>query len=162
MISRVPQKVFDRLFDPSLVTIMGLPPKDPNNDEEDEEDDEDESEEKRAVVGQPDEWPSKVKVAILLVTVTVASAVVADTGWKRIEINISPAHGRGGISLIGPVSDIALPLSLDLVLKIYSHPWPRAVMAVTHRQLAEHRHPMWSMFRCLLAPFSLLALTCSK
>ena len=41
MISRLPQKIFDRLFDPSLVTIRGLPPKDPNNDEEDEEDQED-------------------------------------------------------------------------------------------------------------------------
>jgi hypothetical protein len=57
MISRVPQKVFDRLFDPSLVTIMGLPPKDPSNDEEDEEDEQDEpdDEEEPAVIRDPDE-----------------------------------------------------------------------------------------------------------
>ena len=48
VISRVPQRVFDRLFDPSLVTIVGLPPKDPNNDEEDEEDEQDEPDEQGA------------------------------------------------------------------------------------------------------------------
>ena len=29
MITRVQPKVFDRLFDASLVTLMGLPPKEP-------------------------------------------------------------------------------------------------------------------------------------
>lgn len=53
MISHIPQK-FDRLFDPSLVTIMGLPPKDPNDDDEDEQDD-GEEEEEPAVIREPDE-----------------------------------------------------------------------------------------------------------
>jgi hypothetical protein len=43
----------------SIGTVLGLPPKDPDNyddeDEEDEEDDEDESEEEPAVVREPDE-----------------------------------------------------------------------------------------------------------
>jgi hypothetical protein len=30
VVTRLPQRVLDRLFDASLVTIMGLPPKDPN------------------------------------------------------------------------------------------------------------------------------------
>ena len=62
MISRVPQRVFDRLFDASLVTIMDLPPKDPLDDddenEEDKEDDddgEDEEDEEPAVIREPGE-----------------------------------------------------------------------------------------------------------
>ena len=57
MISRVPQKVFNELFYPSLVTIMRLPPKDPNDDDEDEkdEDDGDDEEEEPAVIREPDE-----------------------------------------------------------------------------------------------------------
>jgi hypothetical protein len=40
----------------SIGTVLGLPPKDPDNDDdEDEEDDEDESEEEPAVVREPDE-----------------------------------------------------------------------------------------------------------
>jgi hypothetical protein len=52
-----PQKFFDRLFDPRLVTIVGLPPKDPSDDEEDEEDEQDgsEEEEEPAVIREPDE-----------------------------------------------------------------------------------------------------------
>jgi hypothetical protein len=38
MISRVPQRVFDRLFDASLITIMGLPLKDPHEDDDEDED----------------------------------------------------------------------------------------------------------------------------
>ena len=48
MITRVPPKVFDRLFDASLVTIMGLPPKDPHDDDEEED-------EKPVVIREPDE-----------------------------------------------------------------------------------------------------------
>jgi hypothetical protein len=57
MTSRVPQMVLDLLFDRSLVTVMGLPPEDPNDDEEDEEDEQDEpeKEEEPAVVREPDE-----------------------------------------------------------------------------------------------------------
>ena len=57
MISRVPQKVLTWLVDSSLVTIMGLPPKDPHDDDEDEEDEEgdDEEEEEPAVIREPDE-----------------------------------------------------------------------------------------------------------
>jgi len=58
MISRVQQKVSAWLIDPSLVPIMGLPPKDPDDDEDDnEEDDEDdgEEEEEPAVIREPDE-----------------------------------------------------------------------------------------------------------
>ena len=47
MITRVPPKVFDRLFDASLVTIMGLPPKDPHDDEEEED-------EKPVVIREPE------------------------------------------------------------------------------------------------------------
>jgi len=47
MITRVPPKVFDRLFDASLVTIMGLPPKDPHDDDEEED-------EKPAVIREPE------------------------------------------------------------------------------------------------------------
>jgi hypothetical protein len=43
-------------IDSSLVTILGLPPKDPeDDDDEDEENDEDEGEEEPAVVREPDE-----------------------------------------------------------------------------------------------------------
>jgi hypothetical protein len=57
MISRVPQKVPTWLVDSSLVTIMGLPPKDPHDDDDDEEDEEgdDEEEEEPAVIREPDE-----------------------------------------------------------------------------------------------------------
>ena len=57
MISRVHQKVFSELFDPTLVTILGLPPKDPNDEDEDEkdEDDGDDEEEEPAVIREPDE-----------------------------------------------------------------------------------------------------------
>jgi hypothetical protein len=57
MISRVPQKVSAWLIDLSLVTIMGLPPKDPHDDDdENEEDEEDDGEEEeRAVIREPDE-----------------------------------------------------------------------------------------------------------
>ena len=56
MITRVPPKVFDRLFDASFVTIMGLPPKDPHDDEdENEEDEEDDGEEEEpSVIREPD------------------------------------------------------------------------------------------------------------
>jgi hypothetical protein len=60
MISRIPQTVSAWLIDSRLVTIMGLPPKDPNDDdevnedEEDEDEDEDEEEEP-AVIREPDE-----------------------------------------------------------------------------------------------------------
>jgi len=48
MIARIPQTVSAWLIDPCLVTIMGLPPKDPNDDDnENEEDEEDEEEEER-------------------------------------------------------------------------------------------------------------------
>jgi len=45
------------LFDRSPVTVMGLPPKDPNDDEEEEEDEQDEpdKEEEPTVVREPDE-----------------------------------------------------------------------------------------------------------
>jgi hypothetical protein len=57
MISRVPQRVFDRLFGASLITIMGLPPKDPHDDDENEEGEEDgdEEDEEPAVIREPDE-----------------------------------------------------------------------------------------------------------
>jgi len=58
MISPVQQKVSAWPIDPSLVPIMGLPPKDPDDDEDDnEEDDEDdgEEEEEPAVIREPDE-----------------------------------------------------------------------------------------------------------
>ena len=55
MISRVHQKVFSELFDPTLVTILGLPPKDPNDEDEDEKDEGDDEEEEPAVIREPDE-----------------------------------------------------------------------------------------------------------
>jgi hypothetical protein len=61
MTSRARQEVPDWLIDSSLATVLGLPPKDPNDDDEDEEEDdedegeEDAGEEKPAVVREPDE-----------------------------------------------------------------------------------------------------------
>jgi hypothetical protein len=59
MISRVQQKVSAWLIDPSLVPIMGLPPKDPDDDEDENEEDEDEDdngeEEEPSVIREPDE-----------------------------------------------------------------------------------------------------------
>ncbi|MFZ1151034.1 MAG: hypothetical protein WAR76_15060 [Xanthobacteraceae bacterium] len=57
MILRVPQRVFDRLFDESLITLMGLPPKDPPDDDENEEgeEDDDEEDDEPAVIREPDE-----------------------------------------------------------------------------------------------------------
>jgi hypothetical protein len=56
MILRVPQRVSDRLFDASLITILGLPPKDPHDDEnEEDEEDDDEEDEEPAVIREPDE-----------------------------------------------------------------------------------------------------------
>jgi len=58
MISRVPRNVSAWLIDSSLVTVLGLPPKDPHDDddenEEDEEDD-DEEDEEPAVIREPNE-----------------------------------------------------------------------------------------------------------
>jgi hypothetical protein len=59
MISRIPQNGSAWLIVSSLVTIVGLPPKDPHDDddenEEDEEDDDDEEDEEPAVIKEPDE-----------------------------------------------------------------------------------------------------------
>ncbi|HEY2526425.1 MAG TPA: hypothetical protein VGJ20_00550 [Xanthobacteraceae bacterium] len=61
MISRIPQKSSDWLNLSSLVTIEGLPPKDPpddnDEDEEGEEDDDEDNEEdgEPAVIREPDE-----------------------------------------------------------------------------------------------------------
>lgn len=58
MITRGPQRGFDRLFDASPVTIMGLPPKDAHDDDdenEDDEEDDDEEDEEPAVISEPDE-----------------------------------------------------------------------------------------------------------
>jgi hypothetical protein len=57
MILRVSQTVFDRSFDASLITIMGLPPKDPHDDDENEEgeEDDDEEDEEPAVIREPDD-----------------------------------------------------------------------------------------------------------
>jgi hypothetical protein len=57
MILRVPQRISDRLFDASLITIMGLPPKDPHDDDENEEgeEDDDEEDEEPAVIREPDD-----------------------------------------------------------------------------------------------------------
>ena len=59
MVTRLPQRVLDRLFDASLVTIMGLPPKDPNDDDDENEGDEenddkeDEGRKRRGCGGRP-------------------------------------------------------------------------------------------------------------
>ena len=57
MISPVQQKVSAWSIDPSLVPIMGLPPKDFDDEDDNEEDDEDdgEEEEEPAVIREPDE-----------------------------------------------------------------------------------------------------------
>jgi len=55
MISPVQQKVSAWSIDPSLVPIMGLPPKDPDDDEDDNEEDDGEEEEEPAVIREPDE-----------------------------------------------------------------------------------------------------------
>jgi hypothetical protein len=58
MISRGPQKVSTWLVDSSLVTLMGLPPKNPQNDDDEDEEaeeDDDEEEEEPAVIREPDE-----------------------------------------------------------------------------------------------------------
>ena len=58
IISRIPQKSSDWLIVASLVTIVGVPPKDPPDDDdndEDEEDDDDEEDEEPSVIREPDE-----------------------------------------------------------------------------------------------------------
>ena len=56
MTSRVPQNGSTWLVESSLVTLMGLPPKNPQNDEDEEdEEDDDEEEEEPAVIREPDE-----------------------------------------------------------------------------------------------------------
>jgi hypothetical protein len=58
VISRVPQRVLDRLFDASLITIMGPPPKDPHDDDDENEEDEendDKEDQEPAVIREPDE-----------------------------------------------------------------------------------------------------------
>jgi hypothetical protein len=57
MISSVPRNVSAWLIDLSLVTALGLPPKDPHDDDnEDEEDEVDEEEgEEPAIIREPDE-----------------------------------------------------------------------------------------------------------
>ncbi len=58
IISRVPQKRSDWPIVASLVTILGLPPKDPPDDDdenEEDEDDDDEEDEQPAVIREPDE-----------------------------------------------------------------------------------------------------------
>ena len=56
IISRIPQKNSDWLIAASLVTIVGVPPKDPPDDDENEEDedDDDEDDEEPAVIREPD------------------------------------------------------------------------------------------------------------
>jgi hypothetical protein len=59
MISRISHDVSAWLVESSLVTIIGLPPMDPDDDddenEEDDEEGEDEQEEEPAVITEPDE-----------------------------------------------------------------------------------------------------------
>jgi hypothetical protein len=57
MISRTPQKSSDWLIAASLVTIVGVPPKDPpdDDDENEEDEDDDEDDEEPAVIREPDE-----------------------------------------------------------------------------------------------------------
>jgi hypothetical protein len=57
IISRVPRNVSTWLMDSSLVTTLGVPPKDPHDDDdEDEEDEEDEEEDDEpAIIREPDE-----------------------------------------------------------------------------------------------------------
>jgi hypothetical protein len=56
-ISRVPHKGSDWLIVASLMTSVGVPPKDPPDDDENEEDqdDDDEEDEQPAVIREPDE-----------------------------------------------------------------------------------------------------------
>jgi hypothetical protein len=58
MISRVSQRAFDRLCDSRMVTMMGLPPRHPNDDDQENEEDEDDDgdeEGEAAVIREPDE-----------------------------------------------------------------------------------------------------------
>ena len=57
IISRIPQKSSDWLIAASLVTIVGVPPKDPPDDDENEEDEDNDNEddEEPAVIREPDE-----------------------------------------------------------------------------------------------------------
>jgi len=58
MISHVAQKISPRLIGSSLVTLIGLQPKDPNRDDDENEDDEqgdNDEEEEPAVIREPDE-----------------------------------------------------------------------------------------------------------
>jgi hypothetical protein len=58
MVTRLPQRVLDRLFDASLVTIMDPPPKDPHDDDDEnkgDEEDDDEEDEEPAIIREPDE-----------------------------------------------------------------------------------------------------------
>ena len=58
MISRAHQGVSDRSIDSCLVTVVGLPPKDPNDDDDDNEQDEngdDEEDQEPTVIREPDE-----------------------------------------------------------------------------------------------------------
>jgi hypothetical protein len=60
MISHVAQKISPRLIGSSLVTLIGLPPQDPNRDDDENEDEDDEQgdndeEEEPAVIREPDE-----------------------------------------------------------------------------------------------------------
>jgi hypothetical protein len=59
MISPVQQKVSAWLIDSRLVTIRGLPPKDPDDDDdendEDEDEEDDDEQEEPAVIREPDE-----------------------------------------------------------------------------------------------------------
>ncbi len=57
-ISRVPRKGFDCVIAASLMTGMGIPPKDPPDDDDENEEDEDDDEEEEdqpAVIREPDE-----------------------------------------------------------------------------------------------------------
>jgi hypothetical protein len=53
--SRVRQELLSWSISSGIATVVGLPPKDPNDDDEDTENDEDEDEEEPAVVREPDE-----------------------------------------------------------------------------------------------------------
>jgi hypothetical protein len=58
MVTRLPQRVLDWLFDASPVTIMSMPPKDPHDDDDENEDDEEgdeEEDEEPAVIRERDE-----------------------------------------------------------------------------------------------------------
>jgi hypothetical protein len=55
MISHVPQSASDWLVELSLVTVMGLPPNDPDDDDDENEEDDDEEQEAPSVIREPDE-----------------------------------------------------------------------------------------------------------